>query len=380
MGDDTATEVQEIITKANEELKSIEVHKEIQLECDLGNLLVTDKNTVNENLLRDENECDAYLRGVARDSIQALLTKVWDLTTQQIDNALYVTLPKPTTRLPREKPAPKGRQITKWEQYARDKGIQRRKKDKKMWDDVLKRWVPRYGYRKIQAEKEKNWVKEVPDHGDPFEDQFAKVAEMKKENIAKNEFQRLRNIAKSQKVKVPNVGVTGNEYASTKDLGLAMHYARHATASMGKFQPNLPDEKKTKGLGKKRKQEQTTGDGQAEKKRYMEVLDKMEKPDLNLEGAIHKQISAENVEMDLMRKGGKKFRRRSKMGGRHRTKSDHRGVKLGKGMMNPKLKKKGGGGGGAAAAKAGGGGKGKAGGLGGGRGEVKHLDALHIIS
>ncbi|KAG0719423.1 Ribosome biogenesis regulatory [Chionoecetes opilio] len=195
-----------------------------------------------------------------------------------------------------------------------------------------KRWVPRYGYRKIEAEKEKNWVKEVPGNADPYEDQFAKAAEMKKESIAKNEFQRLRNIAKSNKIKVPNVGVTGNEYASKKELNVAMHYAKNATASKGKFQPDLPNEKKAKGFGKKRKMEMTTGSGQAEKKRNIEVLEKMDKPHLNLDGAIHKEIRDDNVARDLDRKGGKVYGRRSKMGGRHRTKSDHKALKLGKGF------------------------------------------------
>ena len=34
---------------------------------------------------------------------------------------------------------------------------------------------------------------------DPYEDQFDKVAKEKKENIAKNELQRLRNIARNKK-------------------------------------------------------------------------------------------------------------------------------------------------------------------------------------
>lgn len=36
---------------------------------------------------------------------------------------------------------------------------------------------------------------------------FAEKAKVKKENIAKNEYQRLRNIAASKKIKVPKVAV-----------------------------------------------------------------------------------------------------------------------------------------------------------------------------
>lgn len=330
---DSTQRVQQILEQASEELQSIAVPNDDQLEYDLGNLMVTSTSTLDEALTRDPNKIDDYLCSLARDSVQALLNRVWELPSERIDSDIYVTLPKPTTRLPREKPVPKARPPTRWEKYASEKGLQKRKKDKKVWDETLKRWVPRYGYRKIEAEKEKNWVKEVPATANPYEDQFAKAAEMKKENVAKNEFQRLRNIAKSRKLKVPNVGITGNEYASTKELSLAMHHAKHATASLGKFQPDLPNEKKVKGLGKKRKMEFTTGSGQMEKKRNMEVLEKIDKPGLNLDGAVHKQIRDENVAMDLKRKGGKQNPRRSKMGGRHRTKSDQKAIKQGKGFQ-----------------------------------------------
>ena len=76
---------------------------------------------------------------------------------------------------------------------------------------------------------------------------------------------------------------------------MAIHHAKHATASAGKFQDSLPGEKKARGLGKKRKQEITTGDGQLEKKRCLDILTKLDKPKLNLEEAIHYQIRDENV-------------------------------------------------------------------------------------
>jgi len=29
-----------------------------------------------------------------------------------------------------------------------------------VWDDVVKNWIPRYGYKKAKAEEEKNWMME----------------------------------------------------------------------------------------------------------------------------------------------------------------------------------------------------------------------------
>jgi len=55
-----------------------------------------------------------------------------------VDNELVIKLPTPTTRLPRAKPAPKAKQLTKWEKYAQEKGITKRKKTRAEWDEDLK--------------------------------------------------------------------------------------------------------------------------------------------------------------------------------------------------------------------------------------------------
>jgi hypothetical protein len=31
-------------------------------------------------------------------------------------------------------------------------------KSRMVWDDVVKNWVPRFGYKKVKAEEEKNWM------------------------------------------------------------------------------------------------------------------------------------------------------------------------------------------------------------------------------
>lgn len=59
----------------------------------------------------------------------------------------------------------------------------------------------------------------------------------KQEKVAKNELQRLRNLAKSRNIKVPKVGLpTTEQFASAKHLATAQTIARVSTASVGKFQ------------------------------------------------------------------------------------------------------------------------------------------------
>lgn len=62
-------------------------------------------------------------------------------------------------------------------------------------------------FKKAAAEKEKNWLIEVPQHINPMTDMYEKKASEKSEKVAKNELQRLKNIARARKVKVPRVGL-----------------------------------------------------------------------------------------------------------------------------------------------------------------------------
>lgn len=83
-------------------------------------------------------------------------------------------------------------------------------------------------------------------------------------------------------------------YCISLQLGVAAHHAKHATASLGKFQPNVKGEKASRGLGKKRKTEGNM-DGQQEKKRNIEIFNKIDKPELNMDAAMHRQIKDENI-------------------------------------------------------------------------------------
>lgn len=75
---------------------------------------------------------------MTRDNVQLLINQIFQLTTAKVDNEIVIKLPPPTTRLPRAKPVPKAKQLTKWEKYAKEKGITSRKKSKTEWDEDLK--------------------------------------------------------------------------------------------------------------------------------------------------------------------------------------------------------------------------------------------------
>lgn len=78
--------------------------------------------------------------------------------------------------------------------------------------------MPTYGFKRAQAEREKDWVLEVPGNADPMEDQFAKKVDLRSEKVAKNEIQRMRNIVKARKGAIPRTGYLGPDAAKSNDV------------------------------------------------------------------------------------------------------------------------------------------------------------------
>lgn len=80
---------------------------------------------------------DKYLKDLARDNTQILLNSIWELPTEKVENNIVAKLPKSKFILPREKPAPKPKPLTKWQTFAKEKGIKTTKKSRITWDEVL---------------------------------------------------------------------------------------------------------------------------------------------------------------------------------------------------------------------------------------------------
>ncbi|KAF7169464.1 hypothetical protein CNMCM5623_002173 [Aspergillus felis] len=177
------TEV-EMATAASEakpkpEKLPVTVSKPTPYTFDLGYLMANDPNPL--ELPRSE-PLNVSLKAIARDGTQSLLNQL--LTTCPItssaQNGVLLTLPPPTTVLPRHKPLPTPKQPTKWELFARKKGIgkysskpgaalaDKERRKKLVYDEEKGEWVPRWGYKgknKSDDEwlvevKEKDWKKE----------------------------------------------------------------------------------------------------------------------------------------------------------------------------------------------------------------------------
>jgi regulator of ribosome biosynthesis len=173
-------------------------------------------------------------------------------------------------------------------------------------------------------------------------DPFEKAAKDKSERVAKNELQRLRNIAKAKKVTVPGVGLTplvskggAPTVSVSQDLQKAADLAKKSTASLGKFQEKLPKamEKKAKPEGQKRKFEPLVQDANKEKNKNLEILEKLtsKKSKLDVSKAVGQKMQRDDREReDEKSEGGRPAagkRKNNGPGNRSKTASKKGGVK-----------------------------------------------------
>uniref|UniRef100_U3FSV3 Ribosome biogenesis regulatory protein n=1 Tax=Callithrix jacchus TaxID=9483 RepID=U3FSV3_CALJA len=309
--------VEKLLAKAEqdeaEKLQRITVLKELELEFDLGNLLASDRNPPT-GLRCAGPTPEAELRALARDNTQLLINQLWQLPTERVEEAIVARLPEPTTRLPREKPLPRPRPLTRWQQFARLKGIRPKKKTNLVWDEVSGQWRRRWGYQRARDDT-KEWLIEVPGNADPLEDQFAKRIQAKKERVAKNELNRLRNLARAHKMQLPSAaGLHPTGHQSKEELGRAMQVAKVSTASVGRFQERLP--RAPRGSGKKRKFQPLFGYFAAEQKNQLELLRVMysKKAQLDVMRATNKQMREDDQEEAAKRR--KMSQKAKRKGGR----------------------------------------------------------------
>ena len=112
---------------------SVVVDKEDDLQYDLGHLCAFDPSPVDAEALREDRE--GHLLRTARDNMQLLANQLYGLLANAQEKSV-IRLPPPVTQLPREKPLPEARQLTRWEKFAKEKGIVKHKRSKMVWDEV----------------------------------------------------------------------------------------------------------------------------------------------------------------------------------------------------------------------------------------------------
>ena len=200
-------------------------------------------------------------------------------------------------------PPPPPKQETKWEKFAKAKGIplNKEKRSRKVWDEGTGTWMFRHGYQKANA-KEGEWpIMEVGANDDPLDDPWEKQREEKRARLDRNMERRLKNEeragnltkgATNRTMKAREQAYKAGKEAGRKDsrstpVGLpidlknsndprkaadnklrgksstlaALSAVQRSTASLGKFdkmREGEPERKKVLSKTKKRKYENPT--------------------------------------------------------------------------------------------------------------------------
>lgn len=137
-----------------------------------------------------------YLLTKATEGCTQLIRSLWELPTEVSDAGPLVTLPTYNEiRLPRAMPPPPPKQETKWEKFAKAKGIplNKEKRSRKVWDEASGSWMYRHGYEKANK-KENEWpIMEVGANDNPYEDPWEKQREEKRTRVDRNVERRMKN-------------------------------------------------------------------------------------------------------------------------------------------------------------------------------------------
>ncbi|KAF8497553.1 ribosome biogenesis regulatory protein-domain-containing protein [Russula emetica] len=269
-------DVSDILTSHASKQKSILVEKDIPPDVDAGFLTVTDTNPLDKESY--DNEREVYLQENARDGVQLLIASPFSLPAVSSPEGPLGQLPTPTTQLPRAKPLPKPKPPTKWEKFARAKGIQSQRRDRKVWDEESQTWVPRWGWKGRNKAEETQWLHEVPANADVDYDPSKEARVARKAHMAKNEQQHLKNLARSQHGQASTAMATTTKAPGALserkgEIQRTLAMTRSSTASMGKFDRILEGEKKR---GVKRKFEPTERSVEAEKSANLALIRKLE--------------------------------------------------------------------------------------------------------
>ncbi|KAK2861263.1 hypothetical protein FQN49_004385 [Arthroderma sp. PD_2] len=195
-------------SKAKPERLPITVEKPTPYVFDLGNLMALDANPIDlpvqsaPHTSASSPTLNQTLKATARDGAQCLVNQL--LTTCPISTSIHdgvlLTLPRPTTMVPRFKPLPTPKPPTKWELFARKKGIGQyntkigggladtERKKNLVYDEAKGEWVPKWGYKGKNKGTENDWLVEVDD------------TKWKKEAQMNNEGKSIRNEGRKERM------------------------------------------------------------------------------------------------------------------------------------------------------------------------------------
>jgi hypothetical protein len=174
------------------------------LTYDLGLLAAFDPSPLDPAALAEDRE--AELRRVATEDTALLLRRLRGLPVVDTPDGTVSALPTRTTRLPRTKPVPKPKPLTRWQKFALERGIEKTKRSRLVWDEAAGDWKPRHGVGRANDDT-KDWLIELKPSDDPTVDAFEQRDLAKKERVLRNKLNEAGNKERASK----SAGVAGGK-------------------------------------------------------------------------------------------------------------------------------------------------------------------------
>jgi len=290
------------ILQSAPQYKSIAVDKDDDLKYDLGFLCAYDYHPV--QMLKENTPTD-YLKELTRDNVQLLFTKIFQLPSKIVPDGVLAELPKPITVLPRSKPLPAEKQPTKWEQFAKVKGIRKKsRKPQLVWDEDHSEYRRRYGYKRANN-PEDQWVIPADDKDTSGVDPFTKMREEKKARLEKQGKKEKRNKVTANLEKARMQASSGSKMKD--DIARTFALVSRSTASLGRFDRRLPGETEAPKMKGTRKNAgvgaAVSSDPKKEKSANLTLLDKMMKKE---ESVNKEKAAAQFIAKEQQDKGKRK--------------------------------------------------------------------------
>ncbi|KRX03148.1 hypothetical protein PPERSA_10229 [Pseudocohnilembus persalinus] len=254
---------------------------------DLGILSVFDTNPIDKDNIKaqvEKNVIQLYHKLFEIKQRQTLENdlKKDELQEHDFEKSIYeINLPEMETVLPRQKTLPKQKELTRWEKFAKEKGIKKKKKSYLAYDEELGEYAPRWGPYSAKKQKEKlDIIREVKQGEDPYEDPWKKdklkknlLKEQQKLSEIKNRLNAKgyngRQVLNSQSEAVGRRKQKTNEIKQKTKKSLSI--AQQSTRSMGNFDKKAHQEEKQLKT-KKRKVLPSFKNTAEEKSRDMDML------------------------------------------------------------------------------------------------------------
>jgi regulator of ribosome biosynthesis len=125
--------------------------------------------------------------------LQGIIDRLFELPYESSNTGPVVTLPAATTYLPRAQRLPEAKKETRWEKFAKEKGITNKKRARMLWDEEAQEWRPRWGYNRAKGGMEEQAIVEVKPGDDPNADPWTEARNSKRARVEKNLMQQAKN-------------------------------------------------------------------------------------------------------------------------------------------------------------------------------------------